>query len=328
MTFSRVRGAVRDSVGCARCTRDKPGTGARRDGGPCARLGLNTGPEPALAFAGLPMVSPTSARRRGLLRTTLALLPAFAFALAPADACAQTYYVDSPGASDAQKIATSMLNDAAARSARAMRPWNATPNPFAQRIEEYEARQRARALEMEAAAQQAQQRQAERAAEERALASLPLEAAEWSRGWLAPWLADGSDRGREARAWAEVLRKPGAAAWKEATGTPWGRLVESLLEDFETRYYSAYVRASSTRLFREHAREVAEAFAAWRAEGFGFCRIDKEARMRAVGRALEAGSIRFSRATLEEAAEVGSEAARVALLRLKAVEAAPGAGRP
>ncbi len=207
----------------------------------------------------------------------------------------------------------------------------------------------------------------------------PLEDKDWTRGWLAPWLNDPSERARQPRAWAEVLRQPSAAAWKAATGRPWGRLVESLLsdstsalppplaalrdslqlraatepavanaaflsllalgraghwhaqallEDFETRYRPAYLRRGSVQLFRVHAREVAETLAAWRVEGFGFCRRDVEARWRAVGQAVETGSIRFNRANLEEGARAGSEAARIALLRLKSAEAGPDARLP
>jgi len=199
----------------------------------------------------------------------------------------------------------------------------------------------------------------------------PLAEADWTRGWLEPWLADPAERAAPARAWAEVLIHPSAQAWKAASGRPWGRLVQSLLaeteaplspaveamrdslqlrgatdvqtaeaafrsllalgrggswhaqallEDFEVRYRAAYNRRGSAMLFREHAREVAETLAAWRIEGFGFCQRDHEARWRAVGRAVEAGSIRFGRAELETAAKDGSEAARVALLRLRSLD--------
>jgi hypothetical protein len=98
---------------------------------------------------------------------------------------------------------------------------------------------------------------------------------------------------------------------------------QALLEDFEERYHSAYIdRRGSLRIFREHARLVAEAQVKWRTEGVGFCRRDSDAKWRAMGRALEHGSIRFSTVALEEGAAAGSEAARIALYRVKARQSA------
>lgn len=207
----------------------------------------------------------------------------------------------------------------------------------------------------------------------------PLNEQDWAQGWLRPWLADASEAGGPARAWANVLMNPSPRAWKEASGQPWGRLVESLLsdslpapttpvlvlrdslqlrstpdpkvaeaafrsllelgrqghwhaqallEDFDARYRTAYEKRGASQSFQVHAREVAETLAAWRVEGLGFCRRDRDARWRAMGRALEFGSIRFSRADLETGAKEGSEAARVALIRLKALEPSAAPAKP
>lgn len=104
---------------------------------------------------------------------------------------------------------------------------------------------------------------------------------------------------------------------------------QALLEDFEDRYSAAYVRRGWNRIFREHARLVAEAQVKWRTTGVGFCRMSNtEAKWRSMGRALEHGSIRFSTMALEEAAGVGSEAARVALYRIKARQTAGDIPQP
>lgn len=98
---------------------------------------------------------------------------------------------------------------------------------------------------------------------------------------------------------------------------------QALLEDFEDRYHSAYARRGSILVFREHARVVAEAQVKWRNEGVGFCRMyNTDAKWRAMGRALEHGSIRFSTAALQDAASSGSEAALVALRRVEARQSA------
>ncbi|MBI5363723.1 MAG: hypothetical protein HZA53_11130 [Planctomycetes bacterium] len=79
--------------------------------------------------------------------------------LAPS-ARAQTYYRDSPGASDAERIATQMLNDAAARSAN-RNTYHRPYNPFDAMIEEYEAKQRERAAELAWYAEEAERNRAE-----------------------------------------------------------------------------------------------------------------------------------------------------------------------
>ena len=79
---------------------------------------------------------------------------------------AQTYYRDSPGASDASKIATEMLNDAASgrfRNQSFSRPYN----PFDRMIEDYENSKRARAAEMERWAAECERTRGQREAEER-----------------------------------------------------------------------------------------------------------------------------------------------------------------
>lgn len=83
-----------------------------------------------------------------------------------ASAQSGTYYRDSPRASDADKIATQMLNDAASGRFRPQnygRPYN----PFDQKIEEYENAKRAKTAEYARYAAEAERRRAETAAEER-----------------------------------------------------------------------------------------------------------------------------------------------------------------
>jgi hypothetical protein len=86
--------------------------------------------------------------------------------LAPESLAQGYYYKDSPRASDADKIATQMLNDAASGRFRGMN-FSRTPNPFDRMIEDYENAKRARWAQHEQYAENARQWQEEREARER-----------------------------------------------------------------------------------------------------------------------------------------------------------------
>ncbi|MCY2959042.1 MAG: hypothetical protein NTY35_02665 [Planctomycetota bacterium] len=85
-------------------------------------------------------------------------------------ATAQTYYRSSPGASDAERIATDMLNDAASGRFR-QQSFGLPENPFARMKEEYEAERRAQWEELEQAAEDRRYREQAQAEYEAAYAA-------------------------------------------------------------------------------------------------------------------------------------------------------------
>ncbi len=113
---------------------------------PCELPSAAAGPSARRSVAGARIVVPC-----------LVLLVALG-AVGPHRAGAQSYrsvYISSPGASDADKIATQMLNDAA--SGRFRNTYVRPPNPFDRMIEDYENAKRARWANIEREAEEAKE---------------------------------------------------------------------------------------------------------------------------------------------------------------------------